>query len=187
MNKPILGLIAIALTLGLAPAHAQDANSGPTTKTLTAKVTTGVFPVPTAGECIDAGFASRCPSGNCECFSLSGVTVSGSMAGKGTADVFVTEDFGNQVPTTGLPHQCNPEYVDAVLTTTLKKTPLTETVSLLTVSCHELKTGGKATVTGGFGIEAGASNGATGWGTATGTFDKTTQVETLTLKGSITQ
>jgi len=40
------------------------------------------------------------------------------------------------------------------------------------VGTNELKTGGKANITGGFGIESGASNGATGFGTITGTNDK---------------
>jgi hypothetical protein len=73
------------------------------------------------------------------------------------------------------------------VTTTLKKVALTETISILGVGCHHPKANGKDTFSGGFGIEPGASNGATGWGTVSGTLDLSILTGELTLKGSITQ
>jgi hypothetical protein len=120
--------------------------------------------------------------------------VSGSMAGKGTAVVSVTEDLETSVLTTGLPHQCNPEYVNAVVTTTLKKIPLTKTLSLLTVSCHELKMAVRRSSPDVSESKLApptepwaARPGAHGMGLGYRNFDKTAQVEALTLKGSIAQ
>jgi len=187
MNKLTVTLITIVLAVGLTQARAQDAASGPTTKTLTAKIS-GTFATPVTGECAGAGFATQCsPSAMCVCATDSTATVSGSIAGKGAADMSFTIDQGNIVPTSGLPHFCEPLYGEALLTTTLKEAPLTETISILAVVCHVLTTAGKNTISGGFGIENGASNSAAGWGTVSGTFDNSSQTFALSLKGSITQ
>jgi hypothetical protein len=81
MNKLTLGLMTIVFAIGRTQARAQDATSGPKTKTLRAKVA-ATFTAPVTGECVGAGFASQCPSGTCECTTDTAATVSGSMAGR---------------------------------------------------------------------------------------------------------
>jgi hypothetical protein len=191
MNKAAKTLM-IMLCLALS---VQVNAAGPVTKTLSATVS-GTTSLPVAGACSDPnppGYSNQCAEGPCFCYTATAAggnaaKVSGGLAGKGTADVYVTADTGNVVPTTGLPHYCDPIYGQMELTTTFKKAAQAETISLLATSCHHPagQKGKPDTTTGGFGIES-ATNGAVGWGTFSGTFDPNTNAFKFILKGSITQ
>ncbi len=184
--------MAGALCVGLAGV-AFGASSGPTTKTLTAKLVINYNQTQTPGACPNAGYATlaACSTDTCSCLVDPNATISGKIAGKGTAVVSITEDESQQVPLTPSNSKdvCTPMYVNADINSTLKGNPQTETISMHLVICHALTAKGNESIDGGFGIETTppASNGATGWGTVTGSTDNSTETATLTLKGSITQ
>jgi hypothetical protein len=111
------------------------------------------------------------------------------MAGAGTADVLITGDQGSVttdlITTNGA---CMPVYGVAHITSALQKQVLTEDLNLVGAICDKFSPRGDQYIQGGFGIQAGASNGATGWGTVTGTAThSSTPTVTLHLKGPITQ
>src|SRR5580693_8699080 len=97
MKKLIIATVTTVFLLSLCQAFAQDVDSGPKTKTLSATLTTTLANV-TTGECANAGYASQCPSGNCRCFIDNAATIFGTMAGKGSVTVAGTEDLGLMVP-----------------------------------------------------------------------------------------
>src|SRR5690349_14191695 len=97
MKKLLFVTTIMLLTAGAMQAGAQDKVTGPKTKTLTAKYTGTASTAILSTQC-DLGsgdFADKCPIGPCECFTFTGAKVSGSMAGKGTADIVVTSDQGD--------------------------------------------------------------------------------------------
>ena len=180
MNRGLGFLVAsagILLAAGMANAAAKTA-----VRAANIMATSGQGTI-TAGPCNTGVYDSICPSGNCQCLTITGAKVTGSMAGTGTADLSVTEDIGSETTSSG--DTCTPFFGVANLTTTLQKTPLTESLNLGGMSCDALTPNSKNTIQGGFGIQDGASNGATGWGTVFGT--SKSQATTLHLKGSITQ
>lgn len=186
-----LGFLSVTGALCLGLSVAAFGASGPTTKVLTAKMTVSLNSVATSGACPSAGYATyaACSAGDvCECIVDPAATISGGIAGKGTAVVSLTADFSQDVPIgSGTQHVCWPIYGNADITSTLKGSPQTETMSMHLVGCDKITSNGKGTVSGGFGIEPGATNGTTGWGTVTGTENLNTHIATVTLKGQITQ
>lgn len=190
MKKRVFVVTIMLLAAGAMQAGAQDATTGPKTKTLTAKIT-GTATLESSSQQCDAGsgdYADKCPVGPCQCFSVTGAKVTGSMAGKGTADLVLSDDTGQVVTDPVSTHGCSLVYgIVNFNNTTLKKVPLTEKVDVLGTTCHHTKSGKPDTEAGGFAIEAGASNNASGWGTYTGTFDPSTFAVSLKTSGSITQ
>ena len=189
MYKRVLIIAAVASALGAAWVHAQEANAVNTA--IRNAVISGSLSSPTAGPtangaCSSTGYAAICPSGSCQCATMTGAKVTGSLAGTGTANVSITLDLGD--PTTVSGSTCQPIFGAADLTTTTGKNkgPETETLNLLGVYCDKFISGQPNTVSGGFGIAASPapSPAATGWGTMTGEAHHGTLK--LSLKGLVT-
>jgi hypothetical protein len=129
------------------------------------------------GECT-TGYSDQCPSGNCECFTITGAKVAGGL-GKGAADVFATLDLGDALA--DAPPTCTPVYGETLVT--LKGQ--TETVNFQGAFCGALTVKGKASASGGWEI-VDSTDSASGLGTVSGQgFIGGTDID-LTLKGSIT-
>jgi hypothetical protein len=141
----------------------------------------------TNGACEASGYDSVCPAGTCQCFNIPTAKVTGSIAGKATANVFVTVDPDLQTTDPGTTNgECTPFFGVAHVTST----SLTEDINLTGALCKHFTSNGDDYIEGGFGIADGASNSATGWGTLTGTgthSPSNTPTVTLHLKGPITQ
>jgi hypothetical protein len=132
MNRLVVGFAAALFALGANRALAAS------TQIRWAQITgTGV--APTSGACSEAGYDDQCPSGSCMCVTVTGATVSGvsgqafTIAGSGTADVFLTLDIGAEMPT-GV-GSCTPFFGIANLTTTRKGKAQTETLNLVGTNC----------------------------------------------------
>lgn len=196
MYKRVLVIAAVTIAMGAAWVRAQEADavstairSGVIIGSITASPTPGAGP---GGACSASGYAATCPSGTCECLTITGAKVTGSLAGVGTADLNITLDtVGVTSDLAG--DTCEPMFGTADLTTTTgvgkNKTARTETLNLLGAFCDNIGPSLPNTINGGFGIASSPapspSPAATGWGTLTGT-EKHDAVR-LNLKGSITQ
>ncbi len=190
MNRLAVGFVAAALfALGANQVMAAS------TQIRWAQIT-GTAGVPALGKCTQPGYDDQCPSGTCECVEVSGATVTGvngqvfTIAGSGTADLFLTFDTGAATPTGGVP-VCTPFFAIAQLTTTRKGNPETETLNLVGTNCLHV-TGTPGTddpVVGGFGISNPPVpvNGGVGFGKVLGFFDIGTGSLSLTLHGPVTQ
>jgi hypothetical protein len=150
MNRLAVGLAAALFALGATQARAA------TTEVRWAQITgTGILANPSA-ECSEAGYDEQCPSGTCECVTVTGATVTGvagqvfTIAGTGTANLFLTFDTGASTMTGGVA-ACTPFFAIAQLTTTRKGKAVTETLNLVGVNCLPV-TGTDNPVIGGFGI-----------------------------------
>lgn len=159
------------------------------TKTVIGAVTIkGTASAPTPGPC-SAGYANQClgstPATSCECIVIPNASATGGVLGKGgwTADLSITVDKDARTTSSG--PGCQPAFASATLTNS--KTGDTATLNISATGCDPatVKGTGLGPILGGFGIES-ASNGATGFGTVTGTHGKTTGLVTLMLKGPIT-
>lgn len=148
MNRLAVGLTALALlALSAAQAHA-----GPTE--VRYATISGTASSPATGKCTEPGYDDQCPSGDCMCVQVSGATVANvssepSLAGTGTANLYLTFDIGAEMPT-GV-GDCTPVFGIAELSTTRKKKSITETLNLVGVNCDALGTN-PGPVLGGFGV-----------------------------------
>jgi hypothetical protein len=124
---------------------------------------------------------------------VTGATVTGvagqvfTIAGTGTANLFLTFDTGASTMTGGVA-ACTPFFAIAQLTTTRKGKAVTETLNLVGVNCLPV-TGTDNPVIGGFGIAKSPApvNGGVGFGKVLGFFDIGTGSLSLTLHGPVTQ
>jgi hypothetical protein len=187
MHRGLKFLLAGASVVFIAGVATAAKTSGPKAAMRAANIT-GASGTPATGPglggaCATTGYDAFCPSGTCQCLTISSAKVTGSMAGTGTADLQVTEDTG-AATTSVSGASCTPFFAVATLTTTLAKTALTETLNFGGMSCDQFTSKGKSAIQGGFGIGT-ASNSATGWGTVVGTSNQSSV--TLHLKGLVTQ
>ena len=193
MSRLVVGFLAVLLTAGVA--HAQVTE-------LRYALITGTASAPTAGACTGQGYADQCPSGNCTCVTVTGATVGAfstcaaapncfPLAGKGTADLFLTFDVGADMPTLPQTPQCTPFFGVANLTTTRHHSPSTETLNLTGVNCNKITLLGQTDnpVLGGFGISSTPApvNGGTGFGKIRGFYDGSTGAVSLKIHGPITE
>jgi hypothetical protein len=113
---------------------------------------------------------------------IANARVRGSLAGQGTADIFITVDDELVITPSG----CNPIFGIANLTTTLHGFALTETVNCAGASCPaEPIRRGKAMASGAFGLQS-SSISSTGFGLFTGIGLGTAKVQ-LRFSGAVTQ
>jgi hypothetical protein len=180
MYKRVLIFGVVIIGLATAVVRAQDYAAVATSKNLTANIK-GTAAAPVASPCATVGYAAFCPSPVvCSCLKITGASVSGSLAGKGTANLLLTQE--TSLATTNVAGgTCTPFFGTAALTTMLNKASKTETLNLQGVSCD----GGA--FAGGFGIAPSPvpSPAAAGWGALFGSTKG--GVVSLQLKGSITQ
>jgi hypothetical protein len=184
MYKRILIFGVVIIGLASALVRAQDNAAASATKNLTANIK-GTVPSAVASPCATAGYAAFCPSPvACTCLTINGATVSGSLAGKGTANLLLTEE--TSLATSAVVGQtCTPFFGTADLSTSQgtgkKAVGKKETLNLQGVSCDN------GQIAGGFGIAASPvpTPGATGFGIVTGTVKGSSL--SLQLKGPITQ
>lgn len=134
------------------------------------------------------GYSEQCPSSpitgaTCDCFSISGAKVGGTLLGgeKGTAVVDVTIDTGD--PLSDLPTSCYPVYGVGVLT--LKgKLPGTVAINFQGAFCSNATDTGKTFISGGWQV-IGSSIGAVGLGTLSGKGVVSDKDLHVTLTGSV--
>jgi hypothetical protein len=182
MDRFAIGLTVLWFAMG--------ANQVLAATTLTRYATIlGTASAPSAGQCTK-GYSNQCPSGSCTCEQVSGATVglvSGQVgiAGKGTANVFLT--FDNGAATVGGGGECTPFFGIARLSTKRAGLQSSETLNLNGVKCSPLTTA-DSPILGGFGISASPKpvNGGTGFGKVTGFLDPNGSLS-LNLHGPITQ
>jgi hypothetical protein len=126
-----------------------------------------------SGACTVGGYGSTCRSGACMCLTVESGKVSGSFTG--SSEVFATIDTGNSEL------QCQPVFITANATLIHKKVTQTSVLDLLAALCPA---GAHQAFTGGWGIES-SSDQSTGKGTLTGTFNRSNNKVSITLKGTI--
>jgi hypothetical protein len=150
---------------------------------------TGTASGPAANQCTH-GYSNQCPTSSCTCVEIPSAVVGKvagqpSIAGPGTADVFLTLDNGAATPSAV--GECTPFFGVAELTTTHAGKRSSETLNLTGVLCSPLTTA-DSPILGGFGISASPPpvNGGTGFGKLTGTMNPSSEV-VLTLHGPITE
>jgi hypothetical protein len=138
----------------------------------------------------DQGYSNQCPTSSCTCVQIPGAVVGKvpgqlSIAGSGTANVFLTLDNGAATPSAI--GNCTPFFGVAELTTTRGGKPSSETLNLTGVLCAPLTTANRP-ILGGFGISASPkpTNGGKGFGKFAGTMSPSSVVS-LTLHGPITE
>jgi hypothetical protein len=182
MYRFTIGFTALCLAVGATQALAV------TTATRYATIM-GTASAPTPGACTE-GYADQCPTSSCTCVQIPGATVGVvagqiNIAGKGSANVFLTLDNGATTPSaTG---DCTPFFGVAELTTTRGGKASSETLNLNGVSCSPLTTANNP-ILGGFGISTTPPpvHGGKGYGKVAGYLDPEGNVS-LTLHGPITQ
>ena len=208
MVKNVLKTAALSLGIavlfaGVALAHGSG--SGTKSIKLTIKGTGATASsgyVGANGQCVDTGDTSwldayACPSGNCQCITVTDATLSGAgRSGGAVSDYFITSDSGiNPVTVTPVSPGPNPQcnLILGALTTTDSSSNVT-TLNLVGVSCKKLigvssknPSGNEPdnTISGGWGISGTPAPTQTnsGWGTFTGTNIKATNAVSLTLSG----
>ncbi len=143
MNKRVLPTAVLGLALGMVTMFSVQAMA----KTITGSATvTGSGGCTSPGECT-VGYSQQCPSGNCECFEITGAKVAGSLLGgdKGTGDADVTLDDGDALSTS--PPLCSPAYGEIVLHLT-GKLPGTLTINFQGTFCLPASLKGKGSAAG---------------------------------------
>jgi len=184
MNRFAIGFAAFWLALGATQALAV-------TTAIRYATINGTASAPAANQCSE-GYANLCPSGSCTCVQVPGATVGvvtglPNIAGKGTANLFLT--FDNGAATVSAAGKCTPFFGVAELTTTRHLKPSSETLNLNGVSCSPL-TPTNSPILGGFGISTTPApvNGGKGYGKVTGFLDLPGSGSvSLTLRGPITE
>jgi len=182
MNRFVIGFVALGLALGATQALAV-------TTAIRYATIVGTASAPTGSQCTE-GYANQCPSGSCTCVQIPSATVGlvtgrVALAGKGTANLFLT--FDNGAATVSASGDCTPFFGVAELTTKRAGKASSETLNLNGVSCNPLTTA-NSPILGGFGISKTPTpvNGGTGFGKVTGFLDPSGSVS-LKLHGRITQ
>ena len=122
MKRWIFVATIVMLATVVTQVFAQDASTGSTTNGMPSLFLKGTFARPVTGACsaITGDYDAIRPSGNCRCFAASSATVTGSMAGKGSAIINVTSDDGN-ITTPIPPDGCTPFFGVVQLTTVRRK------------------------------------------------------------------
>jgi len=182
MKRFAVGLVALSFALGATQALAV------TTEVRYATIV-GTSSAPAANKCSE-GYADQCPTSSCTCVQVSGATVGvvagqPNIAGKGTANLFLT--FDNGAATESAASACTPFFGVAELSTKRAGKASSETLNLNGVSCTPLTTA-NSPILGGFGIATSPApiNGGKGFGKVSGFLDPEGNVS-LTLHGPITQ
>ena len=123
-----------------------------------------------------------CPIGSCSCLQIPNAKVTGSLAGKGTGDVFITMEDTLVIT----PGGCTPLLGIVNVTSKLKGISVIDTLNFAGAACPAppIK-GGKATESGAFGIQSSSISSA-GFGSFTGTGVGSAKAR-LEFTGSITQ
>jgi hypothetical protein len=169
MNRRVLGVAIFGAAIGMIAmlsAGVMAETAVPKPKTIKGSaVIIGTGGIIADGACITANtYAEICPSGTCECFTITDAKVSGRLYGKGTADVFATIDLGNGL--SGTPPTCLPVYGAVILNTSGKKAA-TETVNFQGAFCAPASVNGKGSVGAAWQIVE-STNNESGLGTVTG-------------------
>jgi len=187
MYKRVLVIVAVTVALGAAWMQAKKADAA-AQKRLTAVITAPSIPAASPSACASpgAGFAGICPSGTCQCITITGAKLTGNF-GKGTADLLITEDPTNATAVGA--GDCVPFFGTAVLNGTKgvgkKATPQTANVNLVGADCDKFTTNGPETFNGGFGVAVPSPSPAVnGWGNETGNVNSKGVLK-MTLKGPL--
>jgi len=182
MNRFAIGLAAVWFALGAPQVLAA-------TTAIRWTTISGAASAPAVGQCAE-GYANQCPSGSCTCVEITNATVLpvpglAAIAGRGTADVFLSLDNG--LATVSTSGECTPFFGIAELTTKRAGKPSSETLNFNGVNCSPLTTA-NSPILGGFGIAASPVpvNGGTGYGRVTGFLNPDGSL-LLTLHGPITE
>ena len=193
MNRLVVGFLAILLSAGAAHAQVTEMRYA---------LISGTASAPVTGQCTK-GYSNQCITGSCSCVTVTGATVGPVstcatasttgcpiLAGKGTADLYLTFDDGLVMPgaATGENAECVPFFGIAKLTTTRAHGTISvkEKLNVTGVSCEPTTSGAK-TVLGGFGVAV-ETNGGTGFGKIRGFYPSPAAGPiSLTLHGPITQ
>jgi hypothetical protein len=183
IKRRAIGLMVMSLlALGASHAHARQA-------TITGSVSGPAL----EGACTEPGYDARCRVGPCECIQILNANVGKvpgkrSIAGKGTANLYLTLDYGAEMPTTPGQEECIPFFGIAELSTARGTTPISETLNLVGVNCLPVTTADYP-VLGGFGVSQTPTPpdpASLGFGEMTGFLNSNGELS-LTLKGSITK
>ncbi len=158
--------------LGLAAGMIAMSSAGVMAKTPKPKTIKGSAVVSGIGGSIAGGacggdadlYAQICPSGKCECFTISDAKVSGKLYGKGTAEVFATIDLNDGLSST--PPTCLPVFGEVILNTS-GKIAATETINFQGAFCAPETVNGKGSVGAAWQI-IDSTNGESGVGTVAG-------------------
>jgi hypothetical protein len=126
------------------------------------------------GACPVQGYGSICRSGTCKCLAVQTGKLTGSFTG--TAEVSATIDNGIDAGEPTLP--CRPMFATASATATSKKGTKTAVLNVTAAYCQ-----GSGSFNGAWGLES-ASNGSTGSGTVSGTYNSKTGKASLTFRGA---
>ena len=182
MNRFAIGFTALLFALGATQALAV-------TTTQRYATITGTASGPAPNHCTQ-GYANQCPTSSCTCVQVPNAVVGKvtgklTIAGAGTANLFLTFDNGLRTVSSG--GSCTPFFGVAQLTTTFRGKPSSETLNLNGVNCSPLTTT-NSPVLGGFGISKSPApvNGGKGYGKVSGFLDPSGSVS-LTLHGPITE
>jgi hypothetical protein len=188
MNKRLL-IFAVVVLMATVVTRTPNAGAA-STKTLTAKITGSANP-PLTGACTTGAdgdsYDTICPSGDCLCIVAPNMTVTGTLAGTGTATLTESYDIGDVDTTTDPNFTCVPIFGVIDLSTKIKKVAHTETLNIAGVFCNTANPS-QNYEEAGFGVSqtpAPSPDPVSGDGTATGLY--TNGAGTLTLKGPITQ
>ncbi|HZP44487.1 MAG TPA: hypothetical protein VFB15_02450 [Candidatus Binataceae bacterium] len=188
--KRLVTLLATAALIGVSTtARAQDVSADAATAKVLSATISGTALAPTSGACTSPanGYQDQCESGSCICVTVNSATMTGKMAGKGTADLSVTVDTGDAVTDVVSTNGCSPFFGVGTTNTTLKKVAVVQTFDFVGTDCAASKVTKPDVLSGGFAVEPGGTPPASGYGSLNGTYDKTTGVVKFTLKGPIVQ
>jgi hypothetical protein len=143
INKTVLNLAIFGIAIGMIAMSSSRLTAKAKTVNGSALIEgASGNTVPGARASIDDPYAKICPSGDCECFTITDAKVEGRLYGKGNADVFATIDEGD--PLSGTPPTCLPVYGEVILNTSGKKA--TETINFQGAFCAPESATGKGSV-----------------------------------------
>jgi hypothetical protein len=169
INKTVFNVATFGLAIDMIamPSSRVMAKAAAKAKTLKGSAViegTGGKTVPGACASTDDPYAEICPSGNCECFTITDAKVEGRLYGKGNADVFASIDEGD--PLSDTPPTCLPVYGEVILNTRGKKAA-TETINFQGAFCAPESATSKGSVGAAWEI-VDTTNDESGLGTVTG-------------------
>ncbi len=184
INKTVFNVATFGLAIDMIamPSSRVMAKAAAKAKTLKGSAViegTGGKTVPGACASTDDPYAEICPSGNCECFTITDAKVEGRLYGKGNADVFASIDEGD--PLSDTPPTCLPVYGEVILNTRGKKAA-TETINFQGAFCAPQSATSKGSVGADWEI-VDTTNDEFGLGTVTGKALKRAPTLTSPLPG----
>jgi hypothetical protein len=179
MYKRVLVIAAVSVALGVAWMQAKKADAAATRFSATIISTTA--PAVTTGVCSSSGFESFCPTGPCQCLTITGATVQSPLFfGKGTANLKLTEDPNS--PTAKGGSNCVPFFG----TIAIIGAKNSGSMNVVGADCDPIIKNGPEVLTGGIGLAVPSPSPAVnGWGVLNGTDNTTKGVLRLTLKGPL--